>query len=79
MSNPLNAQQIAALTACVPCSGDKALDRIISVSLRLKLATEFMNGMLSNNYNSNRLNTDELAQDALTYADALLAHFNEKK
>lgn len=68
----LTKYEIAAVTACVPCTQDEHLNKIISMSLRLKIATELMAARRVNGVTQDRQN---VAKGALADAEALIKEF----
>jgi hypothetical protein len=72
---PLTKIEMAALTARVPCTGDEQLDSIISVSLRVQIASEIMTSLVKI---ESDLEPKVVAERALEYADALLKLFKSK-
>ena len=75
----LSKYEMACLTAQVPCTDDPILNQIISASLRLRIATDMLNGMLSGDFVKQEKRAHFLAELALEQADALLKQFDGKK
>lgn len=85
-ANGLTPKEIAAITACVPCSGTPYIDAIITQGLRFRTATSAMESLLRAYTADNKANTlfqpgevlaEHVAQEAIAYADALLAAFRK--
>lgn len=71
----LNKYEMAALTAQVPVTDDTVINKIITTSLRLKIAAQFMEGILAS---GREWEPDFAATEALKFTDALLGKFEGK-
>jgi len=73
----LTKYEIAAVTSGVPCTGDPALDAIITQGLRYKTSVELLKAFHSSGLN---LGSSEMYTFmAIELADNLLAEFRKKK
>ncbi len=74
----LSAKEIAAITACVPCSGTPYIDAIITQGLRFRTATAAMVAIVTSNPNC-PLTAKQVAEESICLADALIAAFRVPK
>lgn len=72
----LSRIEIAALTACVPCSGSPEIDKIISVALKYRTSCQLLEGILASGYYNPQSGP---VLDSLSLADKLLAQFHGRK
>lgn len=71
----LTPKEIAAITACVPCSGTPYIDAIITQGLRFRTATAAMESIIINEDAKGKFRPDGVAAASIAYADALIAAF----
>jgi hypothetical protein len=73
----LSAKEIAAITACVPCSGTPYIDAIITQGLRFRTATAAMESLIK--VFGQEGHEKLIAELAVKQADMLIAAFREPK
>lgn len=75
----LSAKEIAAITACVPCSGTPYIDAIITQGLRFRTATAAMEALITSGAFNVHTEQEALIGFAIDHADRLISAFRAPK